>query len=91
MLAFGCNQYTFGSSVTLYKSLLSLSILSAMSSAYAQQESPKIPLPDDMEVIEIRGIRASLAENLDVKRMASSVVDAITAEDIGKFPDKKCR
>ncbi|ATC95086.1 TonB-dependent receptor [Pseudoalteromonas tunicata] len=88
MLAFGCNQYTFGSSVTLYKSLLSLSILSAMSSAYAQQESPKIPLPDDMEVIEIRGIRASLAENLDVKRMASSVVDAITAEDIGKFPDK---
>ena len=41
-----------------------------------------------MEVIEIRGIRSSMAENLDVKRMFGSVVDAITAEDIGKFPDK---
>ena len=41
-----------------------------------------------MEVIEVRGIRSSMAENLDVKRMSGSVVDAITAEDIGKFPDK---
>ncbi len=34
-----------------------------------------------MEVIEARGIRSSMAENLDVKRMSGSVVDAITAED----------
>ena len=41
-----------------------------------------------MEVIEIRGIRSSMAESLYVKRILGSVVDAITAEDIGKFFDR---
>ena len=36
----------------------------------------------------MRGIRSSMAANLDIKRLSSSVVDAITAEDIVKFPDK---
>ena len=40
------------------------------------------------EVIEVRGIRGSLKENINAKRFADSVVDVITAEDIGKFPDK---
>jgi len=40
------------------------------------------------EVIEVRGIRASSAENLAIKRLSIATVDAITAEDIGKFPDK---
>ncbi|GHE95355.1 TonB-dependent receptor [Thalassotalea profundi] len=40
------------------------------------------------EVIEVRGIRGSLKENINAKRFADSVVDIITAEDIGKFPDK---
>ena len=43
---------------------------------------------DNTEVIEIRGIRASQKENINTKRFSDSVVDAITAEDIGKFPDK---
>ena len=42
----------------------------------------------ELEVIEVRGIRASAKENLNQKRFAQSIVDAITAEDIGKFPDK---
>lgn len=41
----------------------------------------------DGEEIVITGIRASLKEFMDVKRDALGVVDAITAEDIGKFPD----
>ena len=43
---------------------------------------------DNTEVIEIRGIRASQKENINTKRFSDGVVDAITAEDIGKFPDK---
>ncbi len=43
---------------------------------------------NNTEVIEIRGIRASQKENINTKRFSDSVVDAITAEDIGKFPDK---
>lgn len=33
------------------------------------------------------GIRASLERGLDVKRNADSIVDAISAEELGKFPD----
>lgn len=41
----------------------------------------------DVEVIQVRGIRASMARAMDVKRESGGVVDAISAEDIGKFPD----
>ncbi|MCG7562006.1 MULTISPECIES: TonB-dependent receptor [Pseudoalteromonas] len=41
-----------------------------------------------IETIEVRGIRRSLTEALNTKRFANSVVDSISAEDIGKFPDK---
>jgi iron complex outermembrane recepter protein len=42
----------------------------------------------DVEVIQISGIRGSTVANINAKRYADSVVDVITAEDIGKFPDK---
>ena len=37
--------------------------------------------------IVVTGLRGSLQRNLDIKRTATGVVDAISAEDIGKFPD----
>lgn len=37
--------------------------------------------------IVVTGIRASLQKSADLKRNAQGVVDAISAEDIGKFPD----
>lgn len=43
---------------------------------------------EKIEVIEVRGILSSMSENLLNKRASDSVVDVITAEDIGKFPDK---
>ncbi|WP_188150874.1 TonB-dependent receptor [Teredinibacter waterburyi] len=39
------------------------------------------------EEVIVRGIRASLEASMDVKRNAIGVVDAISAEDMGKFPD----
>ncbi|GHB64020.1 TonB-dependent receptor [Psychrosphaera saromensis] len=42
---------------------------------------------DNVEVIEVRGIRGSIIKSTAMKRDASGVVDAISAEDIGKFPD----
>ncbi|GLR70550.1 TonB-dependent receptor [Agaribacter marinus] len=41
----------------------------------------------DVEVIAVSGIRGSLLSSANIKRESSGVVDAITAEDIGKFPD----
>lgn len=43
---------------------------------------------EPVETVVVTGIRASLESALAVKRDASQVMDAITAEDIGKFPDK---
>ncbi|WP_342768296.1 TonB-dependent receptor [Sphingomonas gilva] len=44
---------------------------------------------DDSGAAEIivTGVRASLDRAMEIKRDASGVVDAISAEDIGKFPD----
>ncbi|MCF4008886.1 TonB-dependent receptor [Rheinheimera sp. UJ63] len=41
----------------------------------------------DIEIIQVSGIRGSLVKSMDVKRSSVGVVDAISAEDIGKFPD----
>ena len=41
-----------------------------------------------LEEITVTGIRGSLQSSVDTKRDNSAIVDAITAEDIGKFPDK---
>ncbi|MXO67123.1 TonB-dependent receptor [Altericroceibacterium endophyticum] len=40
----------------------------------------------DDEIV-VSGIRASLRDSMNIKRDAQGVVDAISAEDIGKFPD----
>lgn len=41
----------------------------------------------DGDAIVVTGLRASLRESMDIKRDAQGVVDAISAEDMGKFPD----
>lgn len=42
---------------------------------------------DVLEEVIVTGIKASLQASMDVKREAVGVVDAISAEDIGKMPD----
>jgi iron complex outermembrane recepter protein len=41
-----------------------------------------------LETVVITGIRASLEKSLSAKRDANGVVDVVSAEDIGKLPDK---
>jgi len=57
-----------------------LSVSLAASPAIAQQAAP-------MEEVVTVGIRGSLQAALDQKRDSSGVMDAISMEDIGKFPD----
>ena len=62
-----------------------LTMLVFASGAWAQEEA------NDNEIIEnivVTGIRGSLGQALDTKRNASAIVDAVNAEDIGKFPDQ---
>lgn len=42
----------------------------------------------ELEEVVVTGIRAGLRSALEVKREAITIVDAISAEDIGDFPDK---
>lgn len=60
---------------------LSLPLLAQDAPATDENAEPKV------EIIEVRGIRGSLARSMDVKRESSGVVDAISSEEMGKFPD----
>ena len=51
--------------------------------AATHQQAPTTGL----EEIVVTGIRASLQRSLDIKQQAVGVVDPITAQDIGAFPD----
>jgi iron complex outermembrane recepter protein len=42
---------------------------------------------DVLQEVVVTGIRASLQKSLDIKQQAVGVEDAISAEDIGQFPD----
>ena len=62
--------------------------LAVAAPATAQTAAPgTAPAADEAQEIVVTGIRGSLQRNLDIKRDAPGVVDAISAEDIGKFPD----
>ncbi|WP_394205827.1 TonB-dependent receptor [Shewanella waksmanii] len=71
-------------------SLLTLAIAASMgTTAYAAENDANNATVQDenIEVIKVSGIRRSLQESQSVKMSSSSVVEAISAEDIGKLPD----
>ena len=43
--------------------------------------------PTELQEVVVTGIRGSLQRSLDIKQQAVGVVDAVSAEDIGQFPD----
>ena len=65
----------------------SISLLMGMSAALPAIAQDATQVADDVEVIEVKGIKGSLIKSSDVKRDSQGVVDAIVAEEIGKFPD----
>ncbi|MCQ8849726.1 TonB-dependent receptor [Alteromonas stellipolaris] len=64
-------------------SATSLSFATSTLAQEAQEEAEK-----DVEVIQVSGIRASLASALNEKRFTNNLVEVIEAEDIGKLPDQ---
>jgi TonB-dependent receptor len=51
------------------------------------QDAAAVKKDEKIEVINVTGIRGSLIKSMDTKRSSEGIVDAISAEDIGKFPD----
>ncbi|KPL47507.1 TonB-dependent receptor [Xanthomonas axonopodis] len=61
---------------------------SAMAAGQEQPAPASTPsATTELDTITVTGYRASLEKSQSVKRAANSIVDAISAEDIGKFPD----
>jgi len=73
----------------LNQSMLSIAVATALGvtsySAIAAEDLEKEQ--DQVEIIEVTGIRSSVIKSMDIKRSSGGVVDAINSEDIGKFPD----
>ncbi|WP_163934130.1 TonB-dependent receptor [Paraferrimonas sp. SM1919] len=66
-------------------SLLTASILLAINVNAQEQEQEQ---EQQIEVIEVSGYKGSIIKSLNNKRFSDSVVDGISAEDLGKFPDQ---
>lgn len=66
------------------QTLLALSVTTALTGVpiYAQESDS-----DDTEVIQVTGIRGALQRAQAIKMEETSIVEALSAEDIGKLPD----
>jgi iron complex outermembrane receptor protein len=56
-------------------------LLLAVGAAQAQQSA------NQLETVVVTGIRGSIESSISVKRNADGIVEAVTAEDLGKLPD----
>ncbi|GAA0370746.1 TonB-dependent receptor [Bowmanella denitrificans] len=66
-------------------------LLAVQAALLASQALPALAQEADqneVEVVEVKGFRGSVQKSLNIKRLSSTIVDAISAEDIGKFPDQ---
>lgn len=68
--------------------MISSALLGLIASATTAQAQGKPAETTADNPIVVSGIRASLKSSIGVKRAANAVVDVITAEGIGKFPDR---
>ncbi|ASD67251.1 TonB-dependent receptor [Pseudoalteromonas piscicida] len=74
------------SRVTKFLPALAITLSFNSNTIVAQDKEKKIE-ENSIEKIEVKGFRGSLNRSLAQKRWAVGVIDAISAEDLGKFPD----
>jgi iron complex outermembrane receptor protein len=69
--------------------LLSSGLMALSTQAFAAEEvkAAEKTAEEDVEVIQVTGFRKSIVESINLKRYSSNVVEALSAEDIGKLPD----
>lgn len=68
-------------------------LLGRLFNAITAQDDSLVTVPDeagsyDIEYIEVRGLRARVAQSVGIKRNASVIIDTIQSVDMGKFPDQ---
>ncbi|MEH8018882.1 TonB-dependent receptor [Rheinheimera muenzenbergensis] len=75
-------------SITAKPAILSLAISLALSAQVSAEQQSDTSTEQEVEYIQVSGIRSSIKESLFQKQNATSVVDLVVADDIGKFPDE---
>jgi TonB-dependent receptor len=75
------------SAIAITACMMMPGIAAAQDAAAAQADQTASQDEGTSEDIVVTGIRASLDQAIAIKRNSAGVVDAISAEDIGKFPD----
>ena len=72
---------------TMLATLIAEMLVAGAASAQSVVDPANDPAIDPAAKVVVSGIRASLSSSLTTKRMQDGVVDAVSAEDAGKFPD----
>jgi TonB-dependent receptor len=70
--------------INFKRKIMATAVASVMAAGFS---SAAMAQDNALEEVIVTGIKASLQASMDVKREAVGVVDAISAEDIGKMPD----
>lgn len=81
---------SYNNSKNFRRTLLAASIMAIGSTAYAADEpnNSGSKASDDIEEIVVKGIRRNIESAQELKRNAGTVIDSITADELGDFPDK---
>jgi iron complex outermembrane recepter protein len=83
-MVFHKNQKTGQQSTTFKRSVLAMCIMALSGPTWAQDSDKD----NDVEEVMVTGMRQALSNAQDIKQNADTVVDSITAKDLGSFPDK---
>jgi TonB-dependent receptor len=71
---------------------VSLDVLAFMAAPANAQQAPPADAgakpSDELQEVVVTGFRASLEDALAKKRASNQIIESVTAEDIGKFPDQ---
>lgn len=62
-------------------------LIASASALVAGLAGPALAQESTVDELVVTGIRASLQQSLETKRNADAIVDSVTAEDVGKFPN----
>lgn len=73
--------------VSVHALMVTVAASSLMMGATQVAAQDAVAAEEDVEVVVVRGVRASAAKAVDVKRRSTQIVDSVIAEDIGKLPD----
>ncbi len=73
--------------LTPIASAVAMLMLSLAAQAQQTDQSAPSAQDDQAQQVVVTGIRASMQSAVNIKRNADAVLDSVSAEDVGKFPD----